>query len=362
MRRSPGLAARLLAVQVLVIVVGGVTLALVTALIAPGIFHAHLGAAVGRVDPVLDRHVDEAFRASFLVSLLVALVAAGTAAAGVSWLATRRASRTFSMLAASARRVAHGDYRARVARTGLGPEFDALRQSFNAMAVRLEATETIRRRLLADVAHELRTPLATIDACLEGIADGVLPADTESWSMLTAQTTRMRRLVDDIADVSRAEEGRLALQPRAVAAADLVGAAVAAARPAYVAKGVALHEQVEPGAGPVRVDPDRMQQVLGNLLGNALRHTAPGGRVDVSLRPPGVRIRVADTGDGIPAEHLPLVFDRFHRVDAARSRAAGGSGIGLTITRALVHAHGGEITATSAGVGAGATFEIWLPP
>ncbi|HEY5989567.1 MAG TPA: ATP-binding protein, partial [Streptosporangiaceae bacterium] len=260
-------------------------------------------------------------------------------------------------------RLAAGDYTTRMTPTGLGPELDRLTGAFNTMAVALETTEATRRRMLADVAHELRTPLATLDAYLEGLTDGVRAPSRETWDILAAQTARLRRLADDIALVSRAEEHRLPLQKIGSAPNGLVATAVNAAGPAYQNRGVELVTRLADDLPELPVDPDRIVQVLAGLLANALRHTPPGGTVTLATRltGPQVQITVTDTGHGIAAEHLPHIFERFYRADAARDRASGGAGIGLTIARALVAAHGGALTAASDGPGAGATFTITLP-
>jgi signal transduction histidine kinase len=241
---------------------------------------------------------------------------------------------------------------------------DTLAAAFNAMAAALQATETTRRRLLADAAHELRTPLATLDAYLEGLADGIREPTPETWELLSAQTARLRRLADDIALSSRAEEGQLPLHPVPADASQLVSAAIEAARPGYDAKGVQLAARLSAGLPGLAADPDRLAQVLAGLLDNALRHTPPGGQVTVSTgaSAQNLTITVCDTGEGVAAEHLPHIFERFYRADTARDRARGGSGIGLTIARALVTAHGGTLTATSDGPGTGARFTITLPP
>jgi signal transduction histidine kinase len=199
---------------------------------------------------------------------------------------------------------------------------------------------------------------------VDAAEDGVSVADEETWVVLRAQTSRLRRLAEDIAAVSLAEEHQLDLHPRRLPAEDLVRAAVAAVQPRYTAKGVPLHERLGGAVGDVKADPDRMGQVLSNLLDNALRHTAAGGMVTVSVdrTASGVRFIVSDTGDGILAEHLPHVFERFYRAGPARDRDRGGSGIGLAIARAIVVGHGGQITAASDGPGRGATFTVSLPP
>jgi signal transduction histidine kinase len=266
-------------------------------------------------------------------------------------------------LAAAAADIADGHTTVRVAPPGLGGEFDTLATAFNTMAARLETVEATRRRLLADLGHELRTPLATIEAYLDAAEDGIAVDDEDTWSVLRAQTARLRRLTEDIAAVSRAEEQRFDLHPVRISPTSLVHTAVAAARPAYTAKAVTLTVDAGSGVPDIDADPERLGQVLANLLDNALRHTPSGGRVTVTTRtdPAGVGISVTDTGEGVPAEHLPHLFERLYRADTARDRGHGGSGIGLAVVRALVHAHNGRVTADSRGPGAGATFTITLP-
>jgi two-component system sensor histidine kinase BaeS len=209
----------------------------------------------------------------------------------------------------------------------------------------------------------MHTPVATLDAYLEGLEDGVATLDTDTADVLRTQTRRLAMLAEDLSAISRAEEGRLELHLSSTAPDALVSAATAASADRYAARGVDLNSMVPAGLPPVRVDADRIGQVLGNLLENALRHTPSGGTVTVSARPAGrdVELLVSDTGEGIPIEHLPHVFERFYRVDAARDRTHGGSGIGLAIAKALVDAHGGQIGADSPGPGRGATFTVRLP-
>ncbi|MBD8057338.1 HAMP domain-containing histidine kinase, partial [Rhodococcus ruber] len=214
----------------------------------------------------------------------------------------------------------------------------------------------------SDLAHEMRTPLATLDAHLEALEDGIRVPDAETLAVLRSSTARLGRLAEDMGAVSRAEEGRLSVTPARTDTRSLVDAAVRVAADRYAAKGVALVEDVEhPDA--VTADPDRIGQVLGNLLDNALRHTPTGGTVTLAATTvdSDVEITVTDTGDGIAPEHLRHLFDRFYRADPSRRRQEGGSGIGLTIARALVEAHGGTLTASSGGPGTGARFTVRLP-
>ncbi|GAB2921932.1 HAMP domain-containing sensor histidine kinase [Micromonospora polyrhachis] len=363
LRLRLGLARRLFAAQTLVVLAGSITLGLVAVAVGPAIFHDHLRQIAGHVDPDTARHVEEAYASASAVSLVVALVAALAAALAVSAYVARRVAHPVGQLAAAATDIAVGHYTTRVAAPGLGAEFDTVVTAFNAMAGRLAEIEATRRRLLADLGHELRTPVATIEAYVDAAEDGVLVPDEETWAVLRAQTGRLRRLAEDLAAVSRAEEHQLDLHPRRIAVADLVGTAVAAAHPRYTDQGVTLSEQVGADLPEVDVDAERIGQVLGNLLDNALRHTPSGGVVTVTADrdPAGVRITVVDTGEGIAAEHLPHVFERFYRADAARYRTRHGSGIGLAIVRAIITDHGGRVTADSSGLGAGTTIVVTLP-
>ncbi|MGE5830086.1 MAG: sensor histidine kinase [Micromonosporaceae bacterium] len=359
-----GLAGRLFAAQALVVLTGAVTLGLIATAVGPAIFRGHLRQVSGDVDAETTRHVEEAYASANAVSLGVALFAALAAALAVSAYVARRVAHPVGQLATAAVDVAEGRYEALVAAPGMGREFDTVAEAFNAMAARLADVEATRRRLLADLGHELRTPVATIEAYVDAAEDGVSVAEEDTWAVLRTQTGRLRRLAEDIAAVSRVEEHQLDLHPQPVPAANLVGAAVAAAQPRYAAKKVTLQERIGGDAGEVHADAERMGQVLGNLLDNALRHTPPGGQVTVAVDRDGagVRFTVTDTGEGIPAEHLPHVFERFYRADPARDRGHGGSGIGLAIVRAIVAEHGGRVTAASDGPGAGARFTVTLPP
>lgn len=362
-RRRSGLATRLFAGQLLVIVAGSLTLALVALAVAPGLFRTHARQALTVLPPDVVRHLQRAFEDAVLVALAIATIAALVTALAASWLLAQRLTGPIRTLSDAAERIGHGSYQARVPVAATGDELAALANAFNQMAAALEATERHRQALLADLAHELRTPLATLEAYIEGLADGVVGADMEAWTVLQAELDRLRRLTEDLTAVSRAEEHRLDLRPSLVDPAALVTRAIQAAEPAYVAKGVALQASIGHGLSQVRVDPDRLGEVLANLLANALRHTPAGGRVDLTARGLGDKLELAvtDTGEGIPPELLERVFERFFRVDPARTRNSGGSGLGLTITRAIVEAHGGRVWAESAGRSGGARFVVRLP-
>lgn len=375
--RGAGLAGRLLAAQTLVLLTGALTAWLIATVVGPTIFHNHLAEASIGSTSAQSLHTEQAYQSANAVSLSVALVAALAVAMGVNIYIARRIGRSVATIADAARSVSGGTYDVRVPAPGLGPEFDALASGFNQMAGRLGSVEQNRRRLLADLGHEMRTPVATLEAYLEALEDGVATLDARTTEILRSQTRRLARLSEDIGTVSRVEEGQLGLEMRAVSAASVVTAAADSAAEAYKVKGVRLITDLpdlqesmpvdlrEDPRVDMRVDPVRMGQVLGNLLDNALRHTPAGGTVTISAtrsrKPAGTTLSVADTGDGIPAEHLPHVFERFYRVDAARARDRGGSGIGLAIAKALVEAHGGQLTVASPGAGQGSTFRIQVP-
>jgi signal transduction histidine kinase len=354
-----GLAIRLFTAQALVILAAAATLAVVAAAVGPRIFHAHLAQATRGVDPQTNSHVERAYASANAVSLSLAVLAALIAALTVSAYLARRLGRSVGALAHAAAQLAEGRYTVPAPQPGLGVEFDTLTTAFNAMADRLQAVEATRRQLLADLGHEMRTPLSTIEGYLDAAEDGISVPDEDTVAVLRIQTARLRRLADDLAAV--AEEHRLERRPTDLTT--VVRTAIAAARTAYAAKGVDLHEQTDPALPLVDADAPRLDQVLTNLLDNALRHTPTGGLVTVTTRHAAghVEIRVADTGTGIAPDHLPHIFERFYRADTARDRDHGGSGIGLAIVHAIVTAHGGYVRADSPGPGRGATVTITLP-
>lgn len=361
--RRTGFAARLLIGQALVILAGGVTLLVVALGLAPGMFRGHVEEAVGPISNELATHLDLAFSRAILVSLALAIAVATLTALAVGWFVSRRAVRPLRELSEAADAVASGDYTVRVGRPGYGAELDSLADAFGHMARSIARTEQSRAKVLRDLSHELRTPLSTVRGYHEAIADGVLPADRANFARIDAEISRIERLVDDVGRVSIAEERGLSLHLSEVAAGDLLRAAARTVELAFEAKGVRLTLGGDASTRSIIVDPDRMQEVLANLLENALRHTPGGGHVDMTAKAvtEGVAITVKDSGDGIAAEHLPRVFERFYRVDDGRSRGAGGSGIGLAIARALVEAHSGRIRAESAGAGKGTSFVVTLP-
>jgi two-component system, OmpR family, sensor histidine kinase BaeS len=270
--------------------------------------------------------------------------------------AVRRMAAPIGDVMEAADRVAGGDYGARVQARG-PDEVRRLAGSFNQMVERLEANEAQRRGLLADVAHELRTPLSVIRGNVEGMLDGLYPADEAHLAPVLEETAVMARLLDDLQTLSTAEAGVLRLHRERVDPGALVQDAVAAFRARADAAGVRLDWRAADGVPELDVDPVRIGEVLANLLANAVRHTPSGGSVSVVVEPApaGVAVTVADTGRGIDAADLPYVFDRF-----VKSADSGGVGLGLAIARSLVQAHGGTITADSQP-GRGTTMRFTLP-
>ena len=289
------------------------------------------------------------------ITVSVTLVLVGGLIAAGRWL--WRSGRAVGGLIDAADRVATGDLRARASAAGSGA-LARLAGSFNQMAEQLETNERRRRELLADIAHELRTPLQVMRGSLEGMIDGVHPVDAERLGMLVAQTETMARLLDDLRTLAMAEAGVLELHvepidPRAVVE-DTIETFAVAARDA----GVGLRPSLDAALpATIEVDPVRMREVLGNLVTNALRHTPRDGAVAVSARPVEghVRFEVRDTGLGIPPDERATIFDRF-----VTTADAGGTGLGLAIAKRLVQAHGGTIHALDSQ-GAGTTMRIDLP-
>jgi two-component system OmpR family sensor kinase len=236
-------------------------------------------------------------------------------------------------------------------------------QAFNEMTSALEEGERLRQNLVADVAHELRTPLSVLQGNLRALLDDVYPLEKAEIAGLYDETRLLSRLVDDLRELAQAEAGQLSFNLRPTDVGDVLRTTVTNFEPAAEAKAIGLMVKVADKLPPATSDPDRLAQVLRNLLTNALRHTPEGGQVTVSATTAGdaVEIAVADNGEGIAPEDLPHVFDRFYRGDRSRSRAEGSAGLGLAIVRAIVEAHGGQVRAASDGPGQGSTFRFTLP-
>ncbi len=298
---------------------------------------------------------------AFTISLFLVTAVSVIASAAASLFVAHRIVEPLRRMIETSQRIAHGGYHDRVPIKD-DYEIGDLAASLNSMAATLEQTEQQRQELIGNVAHELRTPLTTIKGYMEGLIDGIVPADAATFTLIHEEADRLSRLVHDLQDLSRLEESDAALHLRPARVADLVAGVVQKMRTQFEAEGIALTASVPPALPRVLADYDRMQQVLLNLVANALYYTAAGGAVCIEAGEADgqVRIAVVDDGIGIPPEHLGHIFERFYRVDKSRSRAAGGSGIGLTIAKRLIEAHDGRI-AVESEPGHGSRFTVTLP-
>jgi two-component system sensor histidine kinase BaeS len=289
--------------------------------------------------------------ATVLLVVVILAIATGASMGG-------RIVRPVRELIDAARRIESGDYAARVEASHGPREVRELSAAFNTMAARLEAEEANRRRLLADLSHELRTPIAVIEGHLEAVLDGVYPADAAHLDPILDETRVLDRLIDDLRTLSLAEAGALALHREATDVGHVVADAVAALRQRAEAAGATIEAEVEPGLPELEVDPVRMHQILSNLLDNAVRYTPAGGgvRVTVTRREGSVEVAVADQGPGLAPDVRATLFDRF-----VKAKDSPGSGLGLAIAKAIVEAHGGRIRADAGPAGVGTVVAFSLP-
>ncbi len=270
----------------------------------------------------------------------------------------RRTAQPIGDLLEASGRIADGDYEARVDERG-PREVRALARAFNTMAARLQADDQQRRDLLADISHELRTPITVIQGHLEGLLDGIYPPDPEQIAAILEETQVLSRVIDDLRTLSYAESGVLSLQRELTDLGALVEESAAAFKVQAGAAGVEVNAAIDPGLPLIEIDPARVREVLSNLLANALRYTPAGGQIELrcSLEAGGgnVQISVRDTGAGISADDLPHIFERFYK-----TADSSGTGLGLAIARSLVAAHGGAISAQSEA-GVRTTIRFTLP-
>lgn len=353
-------------ISYVVVALSGAIVAYVTVrLLAPRLFDHEVGMMNGaghgmQFGLTTAASVHAAFRSALDTALIVGVLASVVVAALVAGLVTRRLLRPLDAVRAGTRQIAAGNYDGRVPLPS-EPELAALAGDVNSLAVALAGTESRRTRLLGDVAHEMRTPLTALDGYVEGLIDGVFTPDSETLASLGAELRRLHRLADDLSSLSRAEEHGVELHRVDADLAVLTRRAAARLLPQFQDAQICLVINADTTL-PVHVDPDRITQVVTNLLGNALLATAVGGSATVTARSAGGRgeIDIADTGVGLSAEDAERVFERFYRAPG-QSRRSGGSGIGLTIARGLAREHGGDVTAASAGRGLGATFTVAVP-
>jgi signal transduction histidine kinase len=355
---------------VIVVIADIVLLATANFLASIGLVHVApltLGAAAaetGLLDPSMLSQAPpfQQFQAVVQQSLLVSGFAALSAAVVVSLFVSRRIVEPLLTLTGVSKRLAQGFYRERT-KIASDDEIAQLSQSVNQLADALDQTERRRLALLADVTHELRTPLATIGGYMEGLLDGVVKPSPETFSLILHESNRLQRLIEDLELLSRVEAGQLPVVARSTDIRRLIDAMRVQFDPLFAANQVRLRIDAPMRLPAIWADPDRIDQILINLLSNAYRYTPDGGEVTlrVTIGVEMLIIAVSDTGVGIDAEHLPHIFERFYRVDKSRARQSGGNGIGLAIVRHLVYAQGGDISVWSAGKGRGTTFTFTLP-
>jgi len=359
----------------IIIFTGVMVLAISANFVIPSAFNRHMSAMMGEnsmMDGMMGADLGSDLYANFRLAMGEALFRAGLAAfivaLGVSVYISRRVVAPVQEMTTASQYIAGGHFDQRVQIPGdiASSDLDELAQlalSFNQMAEKLHQTENMRVQLIGDISHELRTPLTTIKGSMEGLMDGVLAPTPETFQQIFQEADRLQRLVADLQELSRVEAGAIALKLEASDIGPLVEMVAQRLMAQFHDKGVALSADISPTLPQIMIDVDRFSQVLINLLGNALQYTPEGGKVSLTVRQAGkeILIQVKDTGIGIPAEHLEYLFNRFYRVDKSRSRAGGGSGIGLTIAKHLIEAHGGRIWVESEGSGKGSTFSFNLP-
>ncbi len=288
-----------------------------------------------------------------LVAAVIALI--------LTFFLSRRIQAPVKALTLATRKLGQGDFSQRVESKDKG-ELGELAQTFNSMASDLEQAEKSRQNMVADVAHELRTPLSNIQGYLEAARDGILDVNSDTINSVYEEATLLSRLVNDLQELSLAEAGQLKLDCQEEDINKLIQQSVSSIQAKAVEKGITVSIELPESLPPVNIDQYRIGQVLRNLLENAITHTGKDGTITVSARQHDnwVEVSVIDTGEGISPEELPNIFERFYRVDKSRTRTTGGSGLGLTITKRLVEAHGGKIGAHSEP-GNGSRFTFTIP-
>jgi signal transduction histidine kinase len=364
------LSGKFLLSYLLIVLVGVATLLVVTFALAPTLFQAQLL-------PILQTHPEamtttEAiqrilgdFLGTLFIALAVATIVATVTSLATSLFVARRITVPLRQMTQVSQRISAGNYAERIviAPVHATDELGQLASSINALAVALEQTERRRLEVIGNVAHELRTPIATLEGYLEGLLDEVIEPSPRTWAMLHTEAGRLRRLVDDLQELSRAEARQIPLSLQPVAPQRLVQDALEPLAGQFAEKGLELQIHMPEDLPEVMADSTRAVQILTNVLVNALRYTPAPGKVAVDVNREEVKVafRISDTGVGLSPEQIAHIFERFYRVDKSRSRAFGGSGIGLTIAQSLAQAMGGEIRVESAGLDQGSSFTLTLP-
>lgn len=317
-----------------------------------------------QIDPGIEVQLapaQTAFVESVNVALLLASALAALAAIAVTLVLSRRIIHPVAALTQAAERMERGDLSQRVHFSGRG-EIAQLGGAFNSMAETLARNEKLRRNMVSDIAHELRTPMTNIRGYIEAVQDGIVEADSGTMELIYEEVMLMNRLIQDLQELALAEAGQLHMVRQPVELGDIITQSVTMLQPGAHRKQIELSADIPPNLPPVMADARRIAQIMRNLLDNALTYTPASGKVHVEAHAHEheVEVRVIDSGEGIPEAHLPYLFERFYRVDPSRSRVTGGAGLGLAIVKQLIEAHGGRVQVESQ-IGAGTTFAFTLP-
>jgi len=358
----------------IVIVVSAIMLVAAVEVIMPRAFQEHLAVMepymVDESEFQTEHEVDffESFRSAVYKALIFAIPFALFSALIIGFSFSRQFVAPIKKMVSVSRKISEGNYKERIPipKNVNITEMDELKQlaiSFNQMTLKLEKTEDLRRQLIGDVSHELRTPLSLIKASMEALIDGLVPATNKTFYQVQLETDRLAKLVNDLQALSIIESGAYELSKQISDMHEVITTVIQNLTPQFVRKGIQIEDNFPKEKTLINIDVDRIKQVLTNILGNALKFTPKGGVIELNgeIRKDHIQISIKDSGIGISNEHLPYVFTRFYRVDKSRSRKSGGSGIGLTIAKQLVEAHGGEIWAESSGENKGTTISLTLP-
>jgi len=360
--RKKSLMTQMLVGQTFLILLSGLILVGTASYIAPSIFHKHLEEA-GVTSQEAHAHVTEAFTASFNLALIISALTSLVISGFIAWIFMRRIVKPMERVTLFAETLAAGNSGVQPNFDRTSSELDRLATALAGMSADLALSKENQERMLSDLAHELRTPIATVGAIVDGIEDGVVHGDAHSWKTIRDQLEKLNRLSHDVRDVSQNLDQSLSKVIYPVDPSSIGASAFAAWKPRYENKGVRLKFQVADQLPMLNVDAQRIGQVLSNLLENALRHTSRGDEVVLEVKAGKrlVQFIVQDNGEGLEAHQLPHIFDRLYRGDSARTSGDSGSGLGLTIARSIAQGHGGTLTASSEGRQLGSIFTLSLP-
>jgi len=360
--QKKSLMAQMLAGQSFLIIINGLILVATAFAIAPSIFSEHLIDA-GVTSASVKSHITQAYISSFNVSLFIAAIVSITISGGLAWYFMLRIVKPINEVTGFAEMLASGDLDAIAPINNSIPELDRLTEALDGMSVDLATSREEQSRMLSDLAHELRTPISTVLAIVDGIEDRIVTPDAHTWQTIRDQLERVNRLSRDVREVTHNSEKILTQLTTEIDPKIIASSAFAAWSPRMISKGITFELDIEQDLPHLHIDPQRVGQILSNLLENALRYTPAGGRVNLSARRSGnsILFTVDDSGEGIEQHQLPLIFDRLYRGDAARHSSDSGSGLGLTIARSIAENHGGTLTAFSDGHNLGSTFTLTIP-